>query len=651
MKHKQVGIKSKEDISKQSFSKPGSVQPEFHQSSRVQHYRNIGNQSVQRMLESRAIQAKLKIGSPNDKYEQEADEMADRVMKMEGGALVQRQPDEEEEELKTKPLLQRQVDEENEEDEEIKPKLMDNQQLQRQEIPDEEEEEELVQAKLMGTDQVQRQEEEPEEEEEEKPVLTKAAPGSTPEVSSGIESSINTMKGGGQPLSESTRSFFEPRFGADFSQVRVHNDSRAAQTAQAINAKAFTTGKDIAFNSGQYSPETIQGKHLLAHELTHVVQQSGQYILRRKTSNLIIAYTVKKGDNLWKIANRIGVPWKVLVELNKNNIPNLNELYPGDKVNVPTDLWKAINLDKIVSGPIIPQWLEPVKLYKVKKNDTLGKISRNHKVSIEILLLCNKDIKNRDKIKEGDIIAIPIKLPKLSKTQLKPSKAKGPEMMYAKYMIGGSLVAALAYDSLSVGSGIGVEFVVFEKQSPITGKSEFSSGVYKTRIRPRWIYSDLGAALYAGYGLGWGFKDMSEAKKIHEDFTDSLSLSLGYGFAIEKTEDLNIEDVLKQKKKGWLDIQYVYPIKSRINNIEEIKLILFTIKRKLPKLSKYINLIISRLENIEKIERLKSRIYPQAKKSRWRKFLESLKFLKILRGGFSEIETRKLGDNFGKSKK
>ncbi|NIM03669.1 DUF4157 domain-containing protein, partial [bacterium] len=84
---------------------------------------------------------------------------------------------------------------------------------------------------------------------------------------------MNTIKGGGQPLSESTRSFFEPRFGADFSQVRVHTDPHAAKTAQAINARAFTTGKDIVFNSGQYSTGTSSGKRLLAHELTHVVQR------------------------------------------------------------------------------------------------------------------------------------------------------------------------------------------------------------------------------------------------------------------------------------------------------------------------------------------------------------------------------------------
>jgi hypothetical protein len=76
-------------------------------------------------------------------------------------------------------------------------------------------------------------------------------------------------------LRASTREFFEPRFGADFSGVRVHTDSKAAQTASAINARAFTVGRNIAFNAGQYSPHTAEGKYLLAHELTHVVQQSG----------------------------------------------------------------------------------------------------------------------------------------------------------------------------------------------------------------------------------------------------------------------------------------------------------------------------------------------------------------------------------------
>jgi hypothetical protein len=70
------------------------------------------------------------------------------------------------------------------------------------------------------------------------------------------------------------RAFFEPRFGHDFSGVRVHTDTRAAQTASAFNARAFTLGRDIVFGPREYAPETTAGQRLLAHELTHVVQQS-----------------------------------------------------------------------------------------------------------------------------------------------------------------------------------------------------------------------------------------------------------------------------------------------------------------------------------------------------------------------------------------
>jgi hypothetical protein len=80
--------------------------------------------------------------------------------------------------------------------------------------------------------------------------------------------------GSGQPLSKSGRDFFEPRFGADFSLVRIHADRRAAEMAQSVNAKAFTIGKDIFFGAKQYVPETAVGKKLLAHELTHVAQQT-----------------------------------------------------------------------------------------------------------------------------------------------------------------------------------------------------------------------------------------------------------------------------------------------------------------------------------------------------------------------------------------
>jgi hypothetical protein len=78
----------------------------------------------------------------------------------------------------------------------------------------------------------------------------------------------------GQPLDSSTRATMEPRFNRDFGDVRVHTDSNAAQSARAVNAHAYTVGQDVVFGSGQYQPETEAGAHLLAHELTHVVQQS-----------------------------------------------------------------------------------------------------------------------------------------------------------------------------------------------------------------------------------------------------------------------------------------------------------------------------------------------------------------------------------------
>ncbi len=79
----------------------------------------------------------------------------------------------------------------------------------------------------------------------------------------------------GHPLSSSLRSFFEPRFGYDLSGVRLHRDSQAARSAQGFDARAYTVGRDITFASGEYSPETSSGRLLIAHELTHTIQQGG----------------------------------------------------------------------------------------------------------------------------------------------------------------------------------------------------------------------------------------------------------------------------------------------------------------------------------------------------------------------------------------
>lgn len=197
------------------------------------------------------VQTKLTIGEPGDRYEQEADRVAQQVMSANQTQAtqgrLQRQEMPQEEELQTKPILSRITSS-----------------LQRQE----EEEEEEMQMKP----EVQRQEEEEEEEVQTKSMVQTARGGHK----SDLEQNLSSSRGGGRPLPDETRTFMESRFGADFSQVKVHDDSKANQMSQSIQAQAFTHGKDIYFNSGRYSPETNEGKTLLAHELTHVVQQTGE---------------------------------------------------------------------------------------------------------------------------------------------------------------------------------------------------------------------------------------------------------------------------------------------------------------------------------------------------------------------------------------
>ena len=174
-------------------------------------------------------QPKLRVGPPNDRFEQEADRVADQVMRMAGpqgtsaldlaGAAapggIQRLCAECEEEVRRQPI---------------------------------EEEEELQ---------------------------MKRASGARPEIGTGAQAQISGLRGGGQPLSASLRGFFEARFGHDFSQVRLHQGNRASEAARALGARAYTLGQDVVFGQGEYRHESDQGRRLIAHELTHVVQQTG----------------------------------------------------------------------------------------------------------------------------------------------------------------------------------------------------------------------------------------------------------------------------------------------------------------------------------------------------------------------------------------
>ena len=119
--------------------------------------------------------------------------------------------------------------------------------------------------------------------------------------------------GSGQPLDPDTRAFMEPRFGTDFSAVRIHAGAQAAESTRSVNALAYTVGRDVVFNSGQYVPQSDRGKRLLAHELTHVVQQSvgeagaGQMLQRQKGDDFIEVDLVPVSPEGRKEAEKLGI--------------------------------------------------------------------------------------------------------------------------------------------------------------------------------------------------------------------------------------------------------------------------------------------------------------------------------------------------------
>ena len=169
-------------------------------------------------LPSPALQTKLAVNQPGDQYEQEADRVADQVMRMTAPAIGQRSCN-----------------------------------------------------TCQSEDKLQHKCAECEEEEK-KTGLQRKQFGAGPQFAPpSVQTVLNSP---GHPLDPGVRSFMEPRFGCDFSHVRVHNDHRASQSAKDVNAVAYTVGSNIVFDAGRYAPQTDSGRRLLGHELAHVVQQS-----------------------------------------------------------------------------------------------------------------------------------------------------------------------------------------------------------------------------------------------------------------------------------------------------------------------------------------------------------------------------------------
>jgi hypothetical protein len=204
--------------------------------------RTIGNQAVQRLihrgtgfdLERIGIQPKLKVSQPGDVYEQEADRVAEYVMRMS---------------VPPDSIAPRTTAKEEEID----------RKCSACEIKKEEDEKMTISRK---------------------PSTASSQETTNDEVTNEIS---NIRSGPSSALDSSVKEFMESRFGYDFSNVRIHTGEAAAKSASSINASAYSVGNDLVFGPGQYAPETGQGRTLLAHELTHMVQQG---VATRITSGL-----------------------------------------------------------------------------------------------------------------------------------------------------------------------------------------------------------------------------------------------------------------------------------------------------------------------------------------------------------------------------
>lgn len=256
------------------------------------------------------IQKKLTTGTVGDKYETEADSVADKVVnKRRTGGLLQSRSEEavqqkpisatistvQKQDLPQEQPLQKKGEKEEdkkvqkksdkEEDKQVQKKgeKEEDKKVQKKSDKDEDkkvqkkaekEEDKKVQKKCADCEGEDKKAQKKEEnKEEKKPVQAKLKESNG--VNEGVESDLNSSKGNGNSMDKNTKQEMESGFGADFSNVNIHTDSKAVQMSEELGAQAFTNGNDVYFNKGKYNPNSKEGKHLLAHELTHTIQQTG----------------------------------------------------------------------------------------------------------------------------------------------------------------------------------------------------------------------------------------------------------------------------------------------------------------------------------------------------------------------------------------
>jgi len=237
-----------------------------------------------------AIQPKLTLGPVGDHYENEADTVAKQVVQqMAAPGVTQRVDDEDMLDTKLVPGAVQRDDELDEIDRKALPGGV-------QRAP-EDELDDVMKKPVAGA--VQRE----------------GGAGGGP-IGADVESSIEGARSGGRGLDKEVRASMEPAFGADFSGVRVHADAKSDALNHSLQARAFTTGQDVFFRSGEYNPGSSGGKELLAHELTHVVQQNGSTVMKKPESGATPLGSYlgsREGDrNVPVVGNRFGTPTKAV---------------------------------------------------------------------------------------------------------------------------------------------------------------------------------------------------------------------------------------------------------------------------------------------------------------------------------------------------
>lgn len=215
------------------------------------------------------VQPKLKVGTPGDEYEQEADRIAEQVMRMPDPrfSMAGAAPPPVGNGTSDDEIIQRTCatcagayeTAPNEGRPHVSVNLCPRCRVQTK--------------SLTTVSPVSMHQQKPEIEEDAELIQGEFDSAQSSSISTETTANIRSIKGAGQPLSDFSLEFFEPRFGFDFSQVRIHADRRAADLANRFNARAFTFGSHIVFGAGQFRPNSKEGQRLLAHELTHVVQQ------------------------------------------------------------------------------------------------------------------------------------------------------------------------------------------------------------------------------------------------------------------------------------------------------------------------------------------------------------------------------------------